>query len=61
MLIAFLEHLGTLLGVGVLYPVYQWSMRKESWIAGSAYYIYAALYASVAGFIWYLRPARIEI
>jgi hypothetical protein len=50
MLIASLDYLGTLLGVGILYPVYQWSMRKESWTAGSMYYICAVSYFVISGY-----------
>ncbi|PVH84337.1 hypothetical protein DL98DRAFT_85772 [Cadophora sp. DSE1049] len=61
MLIGSLESLGSLIGVGVLYPVYQWSLTKESWAGGSAYYICATLYAIVAALIWQLKPSRIAI
>lgn len=41
MLIASLESFGYLVGVGVLYPIYQWSLEKGSWAGGTAYYICA--------------------
>ena len=41
MLYASLESPGSLIGIGVLYPIYQWSLTKGSWAGGTAYYICA--------------------
>lgn len=39
--IGSVQCLGTLIGVGVIFPVYQWSISNSGWIAGSPYYICA--------------------
>lgn len=40
MLLSSLESAGTLLGIGILYPIYQWSLEKATTFAGGApYYV----------------------
>jgi len=59
MLVSSCESAGTLLGIGVLYPIYQWSLQNDiSFSAGGVpYYICAAVYAVAASLIWTLNPA----
>lgn len=45
MLIASLESAGTIAGVGILYPIYQWSMNQESLAGGTPYYICAVSFS----------------
>lgn len=46
MLIASLESAGTLVGVGIIYPIYQWSMNQASLAGGVPYYICAVSFFS---------------
>ena len=39
--IATFESLGSLVGVGILYPSYQWGLLKGSWDGGTPYYVCA--------------------
>lgn len=39
MLLASLEGLGSLIGIAILYPIYQWGLEKEGYLEGAAYYI----------------------
>ncbi|KAK2591805.1 hypothetical protein QQS21_010506 [Conoideocrella luteorostrata] len=58
MLIASCESAGTLVGIGFLYPIYQYSLDNSLlFLAGGVpYYICAAIYAIVAVLIWTLVP-----
>ncbi|KAF5635034.1 hypothetical protein F52700_5582 [Fusarium sp. NRRL 52700] len=50
MTLASIESAGTLLGIGVLYPIYQWSINKDLpfLVGGVPYYICGSLYAVTA-------------
>ncbi|KAG7424214.1 hypothetical protein Forpi1262_v014755 [Fusarium oxysporum f. sp. raphani] len=50
MTLASIESAGTLLGIGVLYPIYQWSINEDlPFLAGGVpYYICGSLYAVTA-------------
>ncbi|KAJ2895035.1 hypothetical protein MKZ38_006990 [Zalerion maritima] len=55
--IASVESLGTLLGIGTLYWVYQWSLGYAGqWLGGLPYYLCGTIYAIVAGVIWSINP-----
>jgi hypothetical protein len=72
-LLASIESLSALIGIGVLYPVYQWGLDKSGYAGGTIYYICAVstphnwigvetdaiqtLYAIVAAIVWQLKPA----
>ncbi|KAF4450282.1 hypothetical protein F53441_6564 [Fusarium austroafricanum] len=58
--LASIESVGTLLGIGVLYPLYQWSMKEDlPFLAGGVpYYICGTLYAVTACLLWSLKSKR---
>ncbi|TXC01897.1 hypothetical protein FocTR4_00008987 [Fusarium oxysporum f. sp. cubense] len=60
MTLASIESAGTLLGIGVLYPIYQWSINEGlPFLAGGVpYYICGSLYAVTAVVVWSLRTRR---
>ncbi|EGU87158.1 hypothetical protein FOXB_02336 [Fusarium oxysporum f. sp. conglutinans Fo5176] len=60
MTLASIESAGTLLGIGVLYPIYQWSINEDlPFLAGGVpYYICGSLYAVTAVVVWSLRTRR---
>ncbi|KAI3584601.1 hypothetical protein IWW34DRAFT_685027 [Fusarium oxysporum f. sp. albedinis] len=60
MTLASIESSGTLLGIGVLYPIYQWSINEDlPFLAGGVpYYICGSLYAVTAVVVWSLRTRR---
>ncbi|KAF4445051.1 hypothetical protein FACUT_253 [Fusarium acutatum] len=57
MTLASIESAGTLLGIGVLYPIYQWSIREDLpfLVGGVPYYICGSLYAVTAVVLWSSR------
>jgi hypothetical protein len=56
MTLASIESLGTLLGIGVLYPIYQWSMNEDlPFLAGGVpYYICGVSICSSSFYVAYL-------
>ncbi|KAK7588876.1 hypothetical protein V3481_007889 [Fusarium oxysporum f. sp. vasinfectum] len=60
MTLASIESAGTLLGIGVLYPIYQWSINEDlPFLAGGVpYYICGSIYAVTAVVVWPLRTRR---
>ena len=48
MQIASLESAGTLMGIAILYPVYQWSVSQVSLAGGSPYYVCSVNFFSLA-------------
>ncbi|KAF5236318.1 hypothetical protein FANTH_11270 [Fusarium anthophilum] len=57
MTLASIESAGTLLGIGVLYPIYQWSINEDLpfLVGGVPYYICGSLYAVTAVVLWSSR------
>ncbi|VTT84417.1 unnamed protein product [Fusarium fujikuroi] len=57
MTLASVESAGTLLGIGVLYPIYQWSINEDLpfLVGGVPYYICGSLYAVTAVVVWSSR------
>ncbi|KAI1057467.1 hypothetical protein LB505_008981 [Fusarium chuoi] len=57
MTLASIESAGTLLGIGVLYPIYQWSIEEylPFLVGGAPYYICGSLYAVTAVVVWSSR------
>ena len=51
MLISSLESAGTLLGIGILYPIYQWSLQDVSFFAGGVPYYICAVSDTLAPFV----------
>lgn len=54
MALASIESAGTLLGIGVIYPIYQWSINEDLpfLVGGVPYYICGSLYAITAAVVW---------
>ncbi|KAF5724463.1 hypothetical protein FMUND_760 [Fusarium mundagurra] len=57
MTLASIESAGTLLGIGILYPIYQWSINEDLpfLVGGIPYYICGSLYAVTAVVVWSSR------
>ncbi|KAG4263285.1 hypothetical protein FPRO03_09592 [Fusarium proliferatum] len=60
MTLASIESAGTLLGIGVLYPIYQWSIKEDLpfLVGGVPYYICGSLYAVTAVVVWSSRRSQ---
>ncbi|KAI1127253.1 hypothetical protein F5Y10DRAFT_243214 [Nemania abortiva] len=58
MAIASLESAGTLIGIGLLYPLYQLCLNDGTLLGGIPYYICAGLFTIAGARAYQIRPSR---